>query len=438
MKPSRAEMTRLLGDSGYRSGWLSYTTLYTFVILLAVAYGMIAGCVLFVDSYDYIAASEALLHGRPHDARPPVYPLIIALSRCVAGLKYQNAGVVLVQWIVFIVSIGYFRRALSIIIKSRRCVFWATAFYAIVPVFSIFNQTLCSEGLCCSFVVFFLYCLFNKLPQTPDVRSAVWSGFWLIVLVFLRPVMVCMLPVYIFYWVFVGIRWRKQSRMAVTAACLIVILCSGSLFCYKQIMHNSFGINTISRASIVNNWFLLREQNAVGPECSDNIQVKAYLDSIKNESPWKGHNLSWDELYVLGNELHLSLSEQEALQARAISSNKLFYARAFLLHLRKVNCDTFVPAYFYASPLRFIYSAFPVSLSCYLVFLLLAGILLVWKVRDIVPWTLFLTSAVIAGAALVGSMNDWSRLFNPGYAPAWMLCAYLMLPAIRAWRKAFR
>lgn len=434
MRPSITNVWRLLGYSGYQTPWLSYTALYIIAILIAGVCILSGQYSMTPDSINYIEASEALMRGEPHIMRPPVYPLIIGLSRLMLGADHQIHGVIIVQWITFIISIVYFRNTLALLISSARCLFWATAVYAICPVFYVFNQTLLTEGLAGSFVIFFLYCLTN---DSPGLKRALWSGIWLLILVYLRPAMICLLPVYGFYWGYVLYRQRKSGSGGAVTAGVIMALIIVSLIGYKHIIHNEFGTHTISVASVVNNWYILREQDAIGEEHADAPKVKAFLDSLHGTSPWTGQTLHWDEDRYLREVLRLSWPEIEAINARAIADNPWFYLRSFKMHLWQLKCHTFMPGYVYAAPIKYGGELMPLSISCFVAFMSFAGVLLVWRVRRIMPWVLFLTAASIAGAALIGSMNEWDRMFNPCMGAAWMLCVYLMLPAVRAWQRGF-
>lgn len=439
MRQNKTNLTHFLGDSGYRSPLLSYAALYIFTAVLAICYIVFGEYGIFPDTTHYLEASDALMRGEPHIYRTPVYPLVIALVNVAVGRAACPAGVITLQWIVFLFSITYFRKTLSHIIDSRRYLFWVTAIYAIFPLFNIFNMSLLTEGLTGSFVIFFIYSLTSRLPGKPGWKNVLWSGMWLFLLIYLRPVMLCLLPVYAIFWIIVVCRWRMAAISCFCTALIVMLICCGSLLGYKHLMHEKFGINSITGVSVTNNWFMLREQDAIGPEHSDDPVVKQYLDSINGTSPWTGHALHWNEMTYLCRTLKLTIPEQEEIVDKAMASADNFYLRAAYLHLWQTNCTPFLPGYSYPAPMRYFYMALPFSTSCYVVFLICAAILLLWSVRRIAPWVFFLTSAAISGAAILGAMGgDWGRLFNPGLGAAWMLCAYLMHPALRVWRSAFR
>lgn len=377
-------------------------------------------------------ASELLGAGELHRTRPPVYPCILLILRYVVGKTYLFAAVRALQYVIFFISIIYFSKIARAVIPSLKGAFWTSAAYALLPSFASFNNCILTESLCVSFVIFFIWTLVQALHEKKYVGSALKSGLWLFLMIFLRPVMMCLIPVYLIFWVYVAIRVRNSARGVMTAA-LGLVLCVAAISVYKHQIYSVYGQRTMSTASVTNNYYTLRELDLIGPEHTDNPAYKQFLDSMRGKSPrYQGkQHVNFGEQFYIRDTINVSYNEREAAVERAMAGNRsILYARIAKRNLTYLSCHPLLPD---MNVFPFLYQSelFPVTLSCYLLFMVIALILLVWRIRKFEPWILFLTSAAITGAATIGAMDEWTRLFLPGLPPALLLFSFLFLPAFQ-------
>lgn len=417
-----------LGDSGYKSPWLSYAAIYILLLLISACVVVSGRSGTSFDTPGYFEASELLEHWQLHQTRPPVYPAILLLLRHIVGEAHLPEAIMGVQFSVFVVAVFYFSKIAKLVLQSSRAAFWTTAVFALLPPFSIcFNRYILTESLTMSFVIFFVWTLLSRLPELPRWRSALYSGVWLLVLIFLRPVMMCFIPVYIIFWGYVAWRWKQQAIKQMLMAFGMLAVCGSSILIYKHRLFVEYGLEGMSTAAVVNNYFALRDLHRLRPEHTDNPALKAYLDSICDTSPRTPDMRypNWDEIWKIKS---LS-SDQEFEDAvnKAMADTSFAYFRFAKINLGYLSKHALLPG-LSIIPL-------PINMSCYLVFMTMALILLIWKCRHIEPWILFLTSAAISGASTIGAMDEWTRLFYPGMPSALLLCSYIFLPAFRAWRK---
>lgn len=420
-------ITRILGDSGYESPWLSYPVVYVLAAISA-AYTLIAvGVQTTPDSFGYQEAADNLGHGLIHYLRTPVYPLILLILRSLFGGEYVFTAAAAVQQLVFLVAILYFSRISERILHSKKATFWTTAVFALFPGFATYNVYILTESLSLSFVIFFVWSLLYRLPEYPGWHSALYSGLWLLALIFLRPVMLCLLPVYFIFWGYVALKWKQRAiRATVVAACMILVI-GVSLKFYKVQMHRQFGLNGITFVQTVNNFCILRELDIIGPECTDDYVIESYISHTGNTARDMHSTDNAEDYDALSNQAW------EWKVNETMSQNPLIYFKIARQHLKTIPREPlFNNLYYYPFILQGV--LLPLEMSWYLCFMCLAGLLLIFKGRKIGPWILFLTSGTITGASALGAMSEWTRLFFPAMSMTLILASYIFLPAFRAWR----
>lgn len=428
------KINNFLGYSGYKSPWLSYTTIYILTLISSVYVIIFGPPGTSADTFDYLAASKMLEHGELHMTRPPLYPAIMLLLRNLFGEIHLFKCIIVLQYIFFIVAIFYFSKTARLVLKSDKAAFWTSAVFALLPSFTFYNRDILTESFTLSFVIFFVWTLLYKLPEIPGIRSVLYSGFWLLALIFLRPVMMCFIPVYIIFWGYVALRWRRKALRQIIVAVCVLVATGSTILAYKHCIFIQYGLKSMSASAITNNYYALRDLHLMRPEYTDNPLLKSFLDSVCDISPRSADQMhaNWDEI-ILVRRLSTPL-EREIAVSKAMADNPLAYIHFANRNLGYLSKHALLPG-FRILPQRLEPYPLPVDMSCYLVFMTMALILLIWKGRHIGPWILFLSTASISGASTIGAMDEWTRLFFPGMACALLLGSYIFLPAFRAWRR---
>ena len=434
MRQNKTKLPGIFGDSGYSSPFLSYGALYILATVELLAILHICSWGFFTpDSDSYIDASYCVAHGEIHSMRTPVLPLVMALMRSIAGECHQVAALVIFQSAVFLISVGFFRIIAARLLRSARATFWLTAFYALWPAFPGLSAFVIAESLTLSCVVFFTWALFRRYPGMPGASDAFISGLLLVVLILLRPQMLCLVPVYLIYWCAICLKWKRRAINQALVSVLMLAVCAVTLLAYKAEAERRFGIKSITTVSAINNYYTAREAGLMTPDKTENPRLKLFLDSIKDiDTPARG--ASNDEFTYIRDSIGVSVPEVEEAVNKAISSRPAALARVFV---HRVSCASRYPLFYYptAPYIILIYTLVPVTLWPCMVFMCMAFVWLVWRRRGLVPWTLWLISAAIYGSSIVGAMAGWNRLFAPGIPEAFILLAVILLPVYQTWKR---
>lgn len=424
----------LIPDSGYRSPWLSYGMLYFLsVCMLLFEFRYCFYGVFAADSMSYEQAAELLTNGRIDNARTPIYPLLIALGKAIGGPVFRGTVLVIIQSAIFLVSVGVFRRIALHVLKSARGCFWATAFYAIWPAYSGIAMFVMTESLAMSFAIFMAWSLLRKLPERPGVREALESGIWLFLLIFLRPHMMCLIPVYSIFWIAVAVKFRRNALRQVLTVGLMLTICGVALMAYKSEMKRVYGIDSVSVISNANKYYLVRTSGLLRPEMCESPRMRAHIDSMWQKDPYETGDLDWEDYRCIRDSIP-PCEIQEALN-RAVSSNPLGLASGIATQLKFAsNYNVFY--YPWMTHMWEMYDYFPVPMWVYMVFMCGAFVWMIVRRKGLALWTLWLVSASISGSAVVGAMWEWNRLFSPGMPEAIILVAAAFMGAYRVWLRS--
>ncbi len=427
MRLRKIDFSGIFGGSGYRSPLLSYLCVYAIVVLEFIYYmARIPSGYFTPDSFTYVDASYSVCAGELHLLRTPVLPSVIALMRALFGVGFQTTALVILQSAVFLISVHYLRRILEKFGIARKVVFWATAVYAVMPGFNSFCTCVLTEAFAVEFVVFFMWALMRDIPSSPSWRSTALSGGWLIVLVYLRPVMMCLMPVYLIFWIGVFIKRKRRAVASVVVALGMLLVCAVSLVAYKSAMHRKFGINSLTFVSACNNYFLAREAGVLTPEYTENSVFKEYLEKVSATDIYDDKGLvKFEEFGCVRHSLGLQPAEIEQAVNSALADNRIALVKAIVKRVAKIYRWSLLPeAPFF--PLNLITFVIPFNLWAYVVFMALAFIWIVRRRRPLEVWTLWFLSAAVSGAAIVGAMSEFTRLFMPGMAAALVLFAVML------------
>jgi len=401
---------------------MPYACLFLAAVITQFLQKLLYPCgIMTPDSDSYITASHILCEGQLDIERTPVLPLVIALSRAIFGEGLQIFGLLVIQSVVFLISILYFKLTASNLIPHKRVVFWGSAIYAMFPGFFFYNKYVLTESLAVSFVVFFAWTLLGRSPGRQKIRHVMLSSLWLFLLIYLRPVMLCLVPVFIIYWATVAIR-RKAFRLG-SAAMASLVFTGISLMAYKAEIKRLYQIDSVSSVSVINSYFLAREARLLQPEFTDNPILKAHLDSVKDKEVRNFVYVDFNEFFAIRDSLgSTGFPELEKTINRALKSNPAKLVRPMVDHLHYAELSPLfnLPLDFHTNIVSHI------TLNFYFVFMAVTFLWLIVRRKGLEPWTMWLISAGIAGASVVGAMSGWTRLMLPGMSAAFLILMYML------------
>ena len=411
--------------------WVTYGYVAVYIILCTI---LLLGLLrpmpyrVFDDTVSYTGASYTILHGSIDSARTPVYPLLIAFCRAIFGEVWQCNAVVWCQSILFVISVvcvtGISRR----LGMSRKEALLPTALYALFPGVYQWQFVMLTEGLTISFMVFFLWSMLIGYPGAPNLKTAIWSGVWLMLLIYLRPVSICLIPVYIIYWGWMLVKWNKTALKSVTVAGAMLILVMASLAGYKSYIKSHYGFNSLTYVSIVNNYFTAREAMVLLPRYTDNIYFRNHLDSVSKRKPYNSRGGIADENWR-PDSVDIPYSAVEKAVNHAIADHPVEVLK--IMPRRALRASRL--SYVYMNPkstpdkvLQIMY-----RFGVYTMMIILIGTLILMLIKPAVPavWLLWLASASFTASCILGAMGEWDRLTVPVLSAVIILfCYYIVKP----------
>lgn len=420
---------RIFPNSGYKSRVLSY---WAVVILSALIFismyfissrGFIYGSSISwdgapgffsSDSISYFSASDVILSGNVDIVRTPVYPAIIGFFRLLCGDTFMFPYLFFFQYIVFLFSAVLLSRIALRFINNLRAAFWTTAIYLLLPSYISFNLALLTESLSISLMIFLVWFVTRQYPNPPSILDNIFVGLVLILMIFLRPIFLYLLPVLLFYYILLLIRFRKNFIASFAVFFVGILFTCGCLKIYKDKIHSEYGISTITNISILNNTFTSIEAVGLHPELTKDAELRDLLTELKNNE-----NLSSDQKICRLLEYadnHWSEYEEyvnNSLRISPASTLKLISMRIIdELPRNHMIPNYYLPSYIFVDYLLF-FSQYYVIIVWYIIICIRQVI----RTRSI-PYLsilfIMLTLCLTVSSA-IGAMSEWGRLTFPTF-----------------------
>lgn len=428
---AKSLLAKILPDSGYRTPLLSYP-----VLLLAMAAELLALGSLNEhegwDTFTYVDAMNNFSRGVVDFYRPPVYPYFMIAVRALFGAGHLYAGINFFQALLMIVSAWYFRGAfMRLTGLGPRAAFWTTAVYCLLPQLQWHTMVVMTEAPAVAGMVIMVYWLVRDWPGQMSVRAAVMASLWLCFLIFLRPILMCLIPVVGLWLVIVGRvhKSERRRRKGLAAAWSCLAACVVAVAAYSAVIYRNWGIFTFSGISMVNNFLTASDAGAVFPELTDNAELRTKISRIVGEATV----INRDPVMLDTHDVpDLSDSVRPADIIEVTNRAVMHDPGRMAMHLvRRISwCARPSPMLTYTN-LRGITSleVLTPTFGVYMIFLMLFPIWLLKRGkrrRRLAMWLPWCICAVISATSIVGAMSQWARLTLPALPMTIMLVACLL------------
>lgn len=388
---------------------------YVIAVLNSILLITLLGVQLRFDSTSYISAWEdSLSLGIIDELRTPVYPLFLGLMKLVAGKSFCFWSIV-VQHIVLLVSVFYFKKMADWMIQSPSMARWLTLFYAIIPSTASWANCILTELFAVTGVVFLFYNIF-MFYRKPSWFSIVWSTFWLAFLLFLRPAFLYLLPVCFIAWVF----YIKRNRsMSISGICGIVLVFLMEC-CYCIQYDKKFGLFAPSSVSVFNQSYMAFGDGLMKPDYTDNLEYKNFIvDYIESES----ETVSYSDIQPFG-----FVTVAKSIQASQKDQPIQWVKKAFGRFYQASQMSFFASLVEYG--ILYDMVRFKININSVYVFLILFTLLLVYK--SISNRTIYIASTLLLISflgnlitAVAGAQGEWGRLLIPSLPLFFLLIGQL-------------
>ena len=364
----------------------------------------------FNDTPSYLKAWESLSSGQWDTFRTPLYPVFLGCLQTLFGKAWKWAAVI-IQYAIFLLSIKYFHRLASGLLKEK----WAlitTALYAIYPTFNSWGNLILTDSLGLSLSVFFFYAC-NRIITEGSLRQAFVMALLLLFLLALRPSSLSLLIPAAFS--FFLLLFVKKKRLAGMLSLAGIAVCSILLVGYSLKIKEKTGVFTPSTVSVSNNFTIARMYGYLSPDAVDDPQRS---EVIRQNYEKYGEELAegpvmFGAMGDLVNEF--SVEEMKQLVDKSIRLNPLAWFKALI---KRAYFASLTPATTsYTSVFFRLHPLFPINIGIIILALLAYSVLIVIRIikGGFQHETLFLviTSFCVIGVSFIGAQYEYSRLILP-------------------------
>lgn len=322
----------------------------------------------------YFLAGEHLWNGQIDCLRTPVYPLLLKLFNVWFGERGGIAGVIILQSIVYLISVASVKNICKIIIKNDIVRNFSSLLYVICVAPGLCNEVL-TESLSTSGCVIIVDLIFRYIYK-PSFKYAFSIAFLTLFLVFLRPSFIFLFAVLPFVWFVLWI--RKNKRYIQLVSLILTFLCVSSYFAYCKAYEREFGVHTSSISFVCNDIYNLKRSGVWNLEKVTDHNARHLLSIIEKD-------ISYASIYEAVDSDHKCLpaivdgckkmkenSEKKLakhqIEIIAASFNNRFYA-AVNTHT-PLSATLFVSSLFLALPLSLFYSVVVISVIVLILYFL--------------------------------------------------------------------
>lgn len=368
------------------------------------------------DTHSYFKAIDTIFSGNIDAYRTPVYPLILGCLKSICGdIQVVYVWIVILQWLFFLYSAVYLGKFLKVIGIVGHVAFFVVLAYVLSPNINGYNYFVTTESFAVSSMVFLLWWGW-KCYDSQSVRNQVMLWGMVLLMIFLRPIFLYLIPVMAVYEIVV---WKVSNygRKYILSVLSSILITVGCLGLYVNRMSKAFNVPSLTIVSYHNNYHVVRGLHALPNGDFENAVLVAAVDSIYKADPDNADlGPIFDEIFELQDRFGYGACNDFVM--RAISENKPqvvckvlghFYKasqyKAFNNHRRSSLWELFAPGFNLIYIVMIIWS--------YLI------IRLIYVRRSIDPITLMAWMLFVSGVlvAIIGAPSDYGRLTMPCAAP---------------------
>ena len=370
--------------------------------IMQISIGTAAIVALDTDSYFTASRNEIFCD----DLRMPIYPFLLHILQmsCVDDVLSGPGGIVLtvLQWMAwFVGAIGVYRVCRRYGCSNKVCNI-ALALL-LLPPFWLFVAVVLPEVLC-TVALIWLVERSTAYISAPSMAKALHNGIITFTLIMLKPVFAYLVAAMAVFWL-VALSYKRYRKTAI-AGLAAVILCGCSLLAYAYAIECKLGVEgVVTRAQIVNDYFMLREHNIISADdiTVDELRLK-FIEATENNRA---------NYYSEFNQMGVFCSYLVVKDAKKAHPGALTKIR--LEHFATTLFDGVLYLQFLGVEYtRYFYFPFATVWVILLTFVVLA--VRRWRARRRFPIEDYVLAAILGGgyvATLWGAMNDWGRLLVP-------------------------
>lgn len=374
--------------------------IYIIAVINSLLLILIFGVRTHYDTTSYIDAwNNSWSKGVMDIFRTPVYPTIIGLTKAIFGTHFMLA-IVIIQHIVFIVSIYYFRKIVNWEIKSKKVAFWITLLYILLPATASWANSIMTELFALTGAVFLFYNIF-AFQQINKLSNICWCFFWFVFLLFLRPACLYLFPVMVLVWILFYKYHKFYAILGISGVLIVGIL----ELSYCNTFKNKYGIFAVSSVNTINQSWDAFENGLMKPSYTDNVNYKTFISKYNDSTIYSP---------ILIDKYGLATVQ------KSIANSKNDQKKEWIKYSIMNFCNNSQSSLFYAYTIKSISVRHLIGLSFHFLYLFILGyfiVLLAMTIQkkriyrsSLILWTTVVGNLLIL---IIGTKSDWGRLIVP-------------------------
>lgn len=237
----------------------------------------------YLDVASYYSAYDTILTGKVDALRTPLLPILAGIPNAIFGYTGSRIAVYIFQGLMFIFSIKWLGKTLENITENKRVSYWFTAIYALSPGMLSYCCIVMTESLSISLMTAVIY-LVSEAFYHDSCKKAAMSGFVCLLLWLLRPSLMPITLILLFFWIcMLLIKGKKTKKTAICGLCATLISLA-ALGIYAMLFYKAYNKVGVSCVSTLNNYVTIREAGAIDVDKIESPQIRSDVDSM-SESP---------------------------------------------------------------------------------------------------------------------------------------------------------
>ena len=344
-----------------------------------------------------------------------MYPIFLMICRYIAGQNHFLLLAIVLQHILYLVSIYYFHKTAGALFTQRLSLL-LTILYAFLPCLTSWGNTILTENFVIIGVVMLLYSAI-AIWKNGSFKHVVAFGWWTLFLVFLRPSFLYLLPVFAVLTILQTVITKEKLRWAALSSFVLTLAVAGCVYAYMNAFEARYGVKAITQVSTVNNYYMLRLDGLIDTTLitDDALKADVVKSIIKNGKICDPHDAKTGYEGLVFIQKH-GLKSVNQVVSSAMNANKAIVARKCVGRMYRASNSPLFESY--VPGLNTLFDMLSPNMSMLYVFLVLYTAVLLTFIyrRRILPftsltiWMLGVSNLVVA---IVGAQSEWARLVLP-------------------------
>ena len=363
------------------------------------------------DTDSYMGEWQFFRQGGISLIRTPVYPALLALCSFIGDMPAVTWAVAIVQWLLFIAVMPLVwdtlrmlgcRRIIRTILIVSLVTFCAELW--------VYNNAVNTESLSITGLFAFIWCL-TSLTRHPQMKVMVYAIILILLLVFLRPALVYLLPVCLLFF---GIKAFGKRERKIWATGVGGIIAAITLYlAYCGAIYRQTGVFTPTVISVFNSWCSARGTGMIDPDVIPDDESGIKLKEMMRENDKTFVPDMTDEMcYAAAIEYHfyrlsyggVNIDRMHRIITDSRKAHPLKYIKAVSSRFRAAVTQMF--------------GQFNLGFGYTFLFMFLAVAVYIWIKSRRMPWLMLFIWALAAShmvIPLINAMNAWYRLSLPAW-----------------------